>query len=392
MAAVREHVAPQTLQQFKDKLKELVKVVDQLIDVSAAVATARASNQQLTTADGRKIGKREIKHMRSEYAKQLMGLSKDYSLALKPKKKAGAKKAGTGFRIPIYVSDALRDFFVDAHKQDKLGRYDEATAKPIIEQLKINTKESKERATELAKTYNPNSPTAVPIGSYLHLLIDHATQEGLAGQLRGLFPVKGTPGSADYDPGYHQKAIPAVTSAALLTPLFSIYALVNHLTDLAVVNRGKAEQDKNHQFLGADPLMLRHFGPTFQILTSQGAHVTVKEGQKALAEGREAVKVPAFDPHNFRYAAFQSIVKYNRRTDNGMLKDGKTTNPAGGPLNEAEIVLIKDKTANAGVIDALNKEQEYVSSALKVYKLMGAGDRKELRKLKKAGQKKAPAK
>lgn len=371
MAAVREHVAPLTLQQYKEKLNELVKVVDNLIDVSAAVATAKASNQQLTTADGRKIGKREIKSMRSEYAKSLKGLSKDYSLALKPKKKAGAKKAGTGFRIPIYVSNALRDFFADAHRQNKLGSYDEAAATPILEQLKLNTKESKERAAELAKAYNPSGPSGVPIGTYLRLLVDHSTHASLAQQL-------------------HQREIPAITSAALLTPLFSIYALVNQLTNLATVNRGKAEQDKNHQFLGADPLMLRHFGPTFQILASQGPHVTDKESKKATAEGRAPVQVPAFDANNFRYAAFQSIVKYNRRTDNGLLKDG-TPNPAGGPLTEMEVTLLKSKEANVPIVQALDGEQSYVSNALKVYKLMGAGERKELRKLKKAGQKKAAA-
>lgn len=330
--------APLKTKEFKEQLNSLLDDVDNLITYSEAVATARANKQVLVDAAGAKIGKREIKHMRSEFAKKLRALSKDYALALKPKKKTGTKKSGTGFNRPMYVSDDLRDFFIEANNLGRLGYAD------------------------------PKNPAAGKLGDQLHLLINVDYQNAIA-RNNGL------------------ESIPAITSAGLLTALFAIYATLNELTKNALRNQGKTAVQMDHQYLGADDLMNKYFADTFARLTARGPHYTAKEIAKAQAEGRAPKQIPAFNPRDFRYAAFQSIVAQNRRTADGFIKVGdvQEPNPAGPALSEQEKALL----TSPELIAELAKEQQAVSAARIAYQAQMEGARKELRKAKKQAQKAA---
>lgn len=293
---VYERIEPK---QFKERLGQLQNDLDTLIELSAAVAEGKANNVPVEDAAGNKIGKRTVNHLRSEYVKELKELSGYYNAAYKRKRAPGTKRrGGTGFRTPIMVSDNLREFFTNA----ELGRTD------------------------------PKDPSSDRIHDVIQLLINRDAQRDIANQ-------------AGLDD------IPGITSPALLTPLFSIYAKVNNLKDRATINQGKSEVDKNRHYLGADPMMKEYFANTFKRLTALGPHTTAK--------GNFA---PTFDPNNFKYANFQSIVKYNRRTNDGMITENgqKVPNPAGGPLSEEEQSILADESIGK----RLNEEQEAVSDTL----------------------------
>jgi len=86
-----------------------------------------------------------------------------------------------------------------------------------------------------------------------------------------------------------------VTTRAIMTPLFNIYAHVNNM-----------QQDReNKQFLTSTAEMDRYFSETYQRLAAapQRFYKPDKEG---------VVKpIPRFDPKHFRYASIQSIVADN---------------------------------------------------------------------------------
>jgi hypothetical protein len=304
--------------QFKEKLSKLQSDLDNLIELSSAVAEGKAKKVSVLDAAGNKIGKRDVNHLRSEYVKQMKELSGFYTAAYRRKRAPGAKRrGGTGFRTPIMVSDSLRDFFANA----ELGYSD------------------------------PTDANSAPLRDVIQLLVNRDVQAELAQQV----------GLAD---------IPGITTPALLTPLFSIYAAVNQLTDLATNNRGKSEVDKNRQYLGADAAMKQYFADTFRRLTARGAHETAK-----------GTTVPAFDPNNFKYADFQSLVKYNRRSNDGTIKEGnaKVANPAGPALSAEEQALL----AAPEIKERLDQEQESVSGTLAATKELNKEAMNQIRQEKR---------
>lgn len=341
---------PLKTKEFREKLKDIIAGLDQLLDASKAVSLARAQKPPLVLVDaeGQKLGLREVKSLRSQLAKRINDLAKDYALALKPKRKTGKKKTGTGFNSPMFVTDNLKDFFIDANNAGAIGRVE------------------------------PSDPSSPPLGNYLYLLTNADNYlNTIAAQIG-------------------QPTIPAITSAGLLTALFAIYALINNLTDNATRNMGKEDVQKDHQYLGADERMRKYFGNTFRLLTAKGSHVTPNERKKAAEQGRNPVAIPPFNPNDFRYAAFQSIVANNRLTVTGMVKrrdpeTGEVTevpNPAGGPLNANEAGLL----VNPDIIAELTREQGIVSKARAEYHAGQEENRKQLRKNKKAAQKAAGGK
>lgn len=338
---------PLTRKEFSAKLAEIIGDVDQLLEISGAVSLSKVNKIVLIDSSGQKLGLREVKSLRSQLAKRIKDLSKDYALALKPKKKTGKKKTGTGFNSPMYVTDNLKNFFIDANNAGAIG------------------------------TLEPNVPGSPNLGDYLPLLTN---AEGYLDMLASRI---------------NQPSIPAITSAGLLTALFAIYALLNHLTDNATRNRGKSDVNKDHQYLGADARMQRYFGDTFRVLTDKGPHVTPNEKKKAAEQNRAPVPIPPFNPNDFRYAAFQSIVANNRRTANGQVKrkdeNGETVevpNNAGGPLTPAEYELLSNPT----LLEQLAQEQSLVSKARQIHHDLQDNARKQLRKEKKAAQKAAGGK
>lgn len=136
-------------------------------------------------------------------------------------------------------------------------------------------------------------------------------------------------------------AIYGIASRAVLTPLFSLYAELNNLSNLAQYNRERASTPEfmNRQLLGADETMLRYLGPTFANITARTAEklrlMGVRDGDAKPAESkrrarhyfRDVVVNPAtgkkepgrqhpiwndfyhvFSPNNFTYGNFQNII------------------------------------------------------------------------------------
>jgi hypothetical protein len=301
--------------EFKAEIKRLISEFDNVLDLCAKVALLPRGKTYEIEHDGKidRIGRREFNQARSQYLSLMNNLGKLYAQARKPKKRTGARRPGTGFRIPIRVSENLSNFFREAD----LGPVD------------------------------PRDPKSPPLKDKLELLIKHQ-----------------------------------ITSAALLTPLFSIYAIVNRLTEKAAANHCDGDRNKpllspdqmNLQLLGADELMFKHFGETFRILTSRGEHYTDK-----------GTLVEAFNPHNFKYASFQSIVSLNRRTKDGKIKRRTANgiieedNPAGPALTDQEINVLSSEEVRM----ALDLEQKIVSECLKIYRERNKPAQKDLRKSKR---------
>ena len=89
-----------------------------------------------------------------------------------------------------------------------------------------------------------------------------------------------------------------ITTRAIMTPLFNIYAHVNQMQ----------KDPANKQFLTATAEMNQHFGPTYQRLAAkpQKFQKNKETGQPDLSK-----PIPKFDPNRFRYASIQSIVADN---------------------------------------------------------------------------------
>lgn len=318
--AAEDTGAAMSAKEFKDELNKLVEKLDSILDLNSKISNL-PKGKTYELADGRKIGRREFNQARSQFVSELRNLSKLYTQAKRPKKRAGARRPGTGFRIPILVSENLKNFFKEAH----LGPMD------------------------------PRDPKSALLKNDIVLLTEHG-----------------------------------VTSAALLTPLFSIYAIVNKLTEKSSSNHSNPRdlrsaclplEEMNHQMLGADDLMYKHFGSTFDLLKSRGAHTT-----------DHGTEIPAFDAQNFKYASFQSIVSLNRRTKDGKIRrkvNGETieeVNPAGLALAPEEVHYLD----NEEVKKELEHEQKRVSDTLSAYREMNKPMQKELRKGKRKTTRAAP--
>lgn len=210
------------------------------------------------------IGKREVKGLQSQFTKQLKVLNKYYRARGARRKPGRVGRVNNGFRIPMFVGPSIVNFFAAAD----LGPLNPAA--PVSDQ----------------------NPALTAQLSFLG---------GGAG--------RGNPTS--------------ITTSAMLTPLFAIYAKRNQLNRLALENQGKPVEQWNNQFLGADPLLTDHFAATFEAirtanltkLASEGHQEdALKPGAKPGKDGRYKAndRYLAFKPNNFRYANFQSIVAKNR--------------------------------------------------------------------------------
>ena len=128
-----------------------------------------------------------------------------------------------------------------------------------------------------------------------------------------------------------------ITTRAIMTPLFNIYAHVNQMQ----------KDPANKQFLTATPQMNQYFQQTYANLAAKP-----QKYQKNKATGGEDLSkpLPKFDPNHFRFASIQSIVADN-------------TVPAATLSAEEQAYL-----ANPAVVARLAEEQQIVSDVLKVYK------------------------
>ena len=136
-----------------------------------------------------------------------------------------------------------------------------------------------------------------------------------------------------------------VTTRAIMTPLFNIYAHVNNMQ----------KDPENKQFLTATPEMNQYFQQTYANLAAkpQKYQKNKETGQPDLSK-----PIPKFDPNHFRYASIQSIV-----AENTIKKDQL---PA-----EYTAVLADPATAAR-----LAQEQALVSGVLEYYRWQKSGSPK----------------
>lgn len=137
----------------------------------------------------------------------------------------------------------------------------------------------------------------------------------------------------------------SVTTRAILTPLFNIYARINNM-----------QQDPNNkQYLTSTPEMDQYFQDTYARLMARPQKKSEKTGKLQ----------PKFDPKHFRFASLQSIVA-----------DQTEPNDSLGP----EMVAFLN---NPQVKERLESEQEMVSNALAYYRWVKDGKRGTLEEFKR---------
>jgi hypothetical protein len=138
-----------------------------------------------------------------------------------------------------------------------------------------------------------------------------------------------------------------VTTRAIMTPLFNIYAHVNQMQ----------KDPENKQFLTATPQMNQYFQDTYARLAARP-----QKYQKDKETGRPdpTKPIPKFDPNRFRYASIQSIVADNTRP-----KDASSPQASHLALLTPEEEAVLEDPATK---QRLAQEQDLVSGILSVYR------------------------
>ena len=125
-----------------------------------------------------------------------------------------------------------------------------------------------------------------------------------------------------------------VTTLAIMTPVFSIYAHVNKMQKFP----------ENGQLLTATPQMDEYFSETYRVLEAMPQRYTKKD-----KDGNRK-PIMKFNPRKFRYASFQQIVSVN--------------NIKAEDLNQQQ----KDVLESPEMKAHLEKEQVMVSRVLSYYR------------------------
>jgi hypothetical protein len=316
--------------QFEELVERVVSHFDAYDSVSGKFSSSVPKGAKLNTEEGEVVTRANVRKMKNAIKAEIRDFKRYFQVAKKSRKRDPYERdsngqivyeevegrqvprmkpyRNNGFRNPMFVSKAIRDFFRDAN----IGYV------------------------------HPDDPKSGRLNTKLGLLLDGE------GQFNGY----------------------GVTSSALLTPLFCIYAHVNNLTKLARANQGKNEKVWNRQWLGVDERMEKMLGKELEILEK----VTASSGKK-------------FDRHNFRYADFQKIVAINRRNDKGTLpKYGDIPTPAGPALTQEEVNLLTDSDLRA----ALNEEWTMVHDNLDAYRVKSQPLNKALRAEQRRKSKQSP--
>lgn len=151
-----------------------------------------------------------------------------------------------------------------------------------------------------------------------------------------------------------QVGLSGITTRAIMTPLFNIYAHVNQMQ----------KDPKNKQFLTATPQMNQYFQDTYVRLAARPQKY---QKNKETGEPDLSKPIPKFDSNRFRYASIQSIVADN-------------TIPASADKPQAAYLPVL--TAEQGVIlnapetkARLEQEQVLVSGILEVYRYRKSGSK-----------------
>ena len=282
--------------EFNERIDEILAHVEQLSDVALAVGSLPEGGKH-ELPNGTTVGKKEFKQLRSCCKKEIKELKKMFAQARKQHK---PKRAGAsnGFRNSAVVEKTLCDFFKEA-------------------ELGPSYKRNGTKFSESNKKLSADMPMFLENG---------------------------------------------VTSSALLTPLFSIYA-----------HKSGMQLEKNRQYLKATPLMHKYFDPIFKILVEEDDEKIVRmkaeleemRNKKVTKEEKEAfekelqefedkikkTEKDKFNPDEFRYSRFQSIVSKCR-------KDKKDASPP-------QVKLLEDSVKLKSVLES---EQRVVSETLAYYR------------------------
>lgn len=305
---------------FGKKLDVLAKHHNNILKLASKVYSL-GKTQRLQYPNGASVGRKEIRTLSSQFVKELKALKKDYTDFGKKSKRKKREGGSAGFKNPILVTDNMREFFSQAN----LGPSG-------LEDTGVRRK-NKKGEEEVVYRLNPNSP---PLNTVLAV-----GQNG-------------------------------VTTRAIMTPLFNIYAQVNDMQ----------KDPENKQFLTSTPEMDRYFQETYRTLEARP-----QKYQKDKETGKPdmAKPIPKFDPKRFRYASIQSIVAENTVPKANLSDEQKAVladlpvdkslpvNPETGlgvdPSNPHRFIGTPQQIAIANsTIERLEQEQDLVSGILSVYR------------------------
>lgn len=308
-----------SVKQFKeDILTPLAEQFRHIVKLHAAVAVLPAGGH-LQFSNGKKVGRKEVNSLDSQFVREIYALAKYFGEAKKRRKSARAG-GSNGFKLPRFISSELGKFFADP--ANDLG--------PAYVKLE-QTGEDGQKTVSYKQLDQP-------LNDYLALLTKHN-----------------------------------ITSAALLTPLFNIYAIRNQM-----------QYDPEHrEFLRATPLMKKHLGGIFpQLVQKDNEELARKQAelqdlissgasQKKIEDLRKKIaKSSIFNEDRFPYPRIQSIVAFNM-----IPKD---------VLSQEQVDFLK----NPEVVSKLEEEQRVVSNTLEFYRTNTAGEKKANRAAKRNQKKK----
>ncbi len=261
----KKEVPVLTNEEYKDKLKEINKCLEELVELAMFVADAKANKVNLSTdptsdpnGASRKIGKRTVNQLESQLKSQIRDLGRYYVEASKKRRRKPAvprdRKPGTGLDRPVFISSNMRNFFDDASKVGgSLGD---------IRQL--------------------ISPTLLENG---------------------------------------------VTTRDILSRLWTLYRIRCDLNSKSSTNKELVSkgEDIKKSFHGADTMMKTHFAETFKHLSNLPPYITESEQNKVKKEAAKGktynpVKT-VFNPDDFSFTDFSKLNKYNIMTPDGMITE-----------------------------------------------------------------------
>ena len=148
-----------------------------------------------------------------------------------------------------------------------------------------------------------------------------------------------------------------VTTRAIMTPLFNIYAHVNRMQ----------KDPNNKQFLTATDAMNRYFQNTYASLAArpQKYQKNKETGQPDLSK-----PIPKFDPNRFRYASIQSIVADNtvKKEQLSAQQKAQLAQLPVDPETKQFVGSPQDVAAANATVQRMAEEQALVSGILSVYR------------------------
>ena len=281
-----------------------------------------AARNQVIELFGRQFNRRDIRSLQTQFRNALKTLPRYFNQAKRARKTRRATARNNGFNIPIVVNEDLSGFFRDAN----LGN----SVDPVSKQF-----------------------TNVPLNQVVTLLVTPAIR---------------------------------ISSAAVVTPLFCIYAILNNFQTVIDPRTG----DLNRQLLRADDRMRNFFGPVFQELI-------LKDQQAGNRVNKRGESIAPFSPDSFRYASFQSIFARSQ-----LKPDPVTGDNAGWTDDQRQIMyLLKLNTTDPEVVRTtdpaviqqaqqyqaqLTSEQAFASATLAYYRVLRAEQDKPIRAEKRRQQ------